>query len=200
LEGLFDSPPINEEIRKDLEAFEKDKGSEYLFTILEKLDPGSAKRIHPNDSYRLKRALEVWIATGKSLTDHWNEQRYKKSIKYNPFKILINEDRDVLYQRINNRLEQMIETGLVQEIKTLFEKGYKENNPGLTSVGYKEFIPYILRNRSFLECLEEAKKNTRNYAKRQLTWYRRMDFDLHLKSDEIDIEMVFKHIKNHFDL
>jgi len=198
LEGLFDAPPVNEEIRKELDAFEQEKGSGYLHGILERLDADSAKKIHPNDSYRLKRALEVWIATGKSLSSHWTEQQ-KDTNKYTAFRILITEDRDILYRRINHRMENMVEMGLIEEIKDLLDKGYNPTDPGLTSVGYKEFIPFILGNSSFFTCLEEAKKNTRNYAKRQATWYRRIDFNFCTKREDAEISHAIELIRNYFE-
>ncbi len=198
LEGLFEEPKVNETIREELELFENDKGSEYLYNILLKVDSESAQKIHPNDSYRLKRALEVWIATGKGISSHWKEQKRNESI-YNPFRILITEDRATLYNRINIRLEKMIEMGLIEEIQGLLNRGFKETDPGLSSVGYKEFIPYITKSASFFQCLEEAKKNSRKYAKRQLTWYRKIDYHLLLRRNGINIDTILKRVKKHFE-
>lgn len=198
LEGLFEAPPVNEDIRQELDEFEREKGSEYLFNILEKLDKESAKNIHPNDSYRLKRALEIWIATGKGISEHWKEHS-KSEKRYLPFRIYIGDDREALYKRINRRMERMVEIGLIEEIKGIMGKGYKPSDPGLTSVGYKEFIPFIESNAPFLSCLEEGKKNTRHYAKRQITWYKRIDFNLYLQSGDIDSHEVPEKIRKYFE-
>jgi tRNA dimethylallyltransferase len=194
LEGLFEAPAIPATIREDLRALEDSKGTEYLNNMLKKIDPLSAERIHPNDSYRIKRALEVWITTGKGMGQHWEEQK-SSGRDYKPFRILVTEDRQVLYERINKRIDMMIDKGLIDEIRLLLNRGYKEDDPGMTSVGYREFIPFIRENASFFSCLEEAKQNSRNYAKRQFTWYRKIDFDLVIESNH-DISDLNARIKN----
>ncbi|MBW6514989.1 MAG: tRNA (adenosine(37)-N6)-dimethylallyltransferase MiaA [Candidatus Cloacimonetes bacterium] len=194
LEGLFAAPEIPEKIRTDLEELEDSKGTDYLFQMLLNVDPNSADRIHQNDSYRIKRALEVWIATGKSLGEHWeNQEKIEK--KYNTCRIMVTEDRQILYERINSRLEKMIQDGLINEIKQILEAGYSEDDPGITSVGYREFIPFIKENTSFLTCLEEAKKDTRNYAKRQLTWYRKVFFDMIIHITDYKVHDLLDRIK-----
>ncbi len=198
LQGLCEAPAVNEGIRQELDRYEHEKGSEYLYSVLEKVDPESALKVHPNDTYRLKRALEVWIATGKKLSTHWMEQE-KQEKKYNVFRIYVDIDRDELYRRIGIRLEKMIEKGLINEIKKLLDKGYRYNDPGLTSVGYKEFLPFILENKSFLESMEQAKKNTRNYAKRQVTWYRKRSYNLKVNPCKVKVKEIHELIRNYFD-
>ena len=195
--GLFESPPIADNVRDNLDTLEANKGVKHLHLLLEEIDPVSAKRIHPNDSYRIKRALEVWIATGKSLSKHWEEQNNGKTVLL-PFRILIYENRNTLYERINNRMESMIDQGLLSEIRNLLAEGYKTTDPGMNSVGYKEFYPHILGNVGFQPCLEEAKKNTRNYAKRQLTWYRKLHYDYYVRDNEFSVDKLFHLLKNFF--
>jgi tRNA dimethylallyltransferase len=182
LEGLFAAPEIPLKVKKEIEELEDSKGTNYLHTMLKHIDPESALRVHPNDSYRIKRALEIWIATGEKVGELWQRQS-KEDKRYDPFRIMITEERDVIYERINRRLEKMIKDGLIDEIKELIKKGYGEKDPGMTSVGYREFLPYVSSNDPFTLCLEEAKKNTRNYAKRQFTWYRKIVFDLVLRNE-----------------
>ena len=198
LEGLFEAPEIPVEIRADLEDLEEQKGTEYLYQMLQKVDPPSSERIHPNDSYRIKRALEIWIATGKGLGEHWQEQE-KPDQTYKPFRIMVTEERSLLYERINNRIELMIKDGLIDEIRHLLTSGYKETDPGMSSVGYREYIPFIKENSSFLSCVEEAKKDTRNYAKRQFTWYRRINFDLIVRSSDLNLLDLTAKIKKILD-
>jgi tRNA dimethylallyltransferase len=197
LEGLFESPPVAENIRRELALLEEEKGSDYLHKLLEKVDPSSAERIHSNDSYRVKRALEVWIATGKSISKHWDEQK-KNNSEIVSFRVMVQQDRDQLYERIEKRMEEMIEKGLIDEIRKLFEMGYQESDPGMSSVGYKEFLPFIKGEATFLSCLEEAKKDTRNYAKRQLTWYRRIHFDYYTTIEEFSGKQLVEVLKKYF--
>jgi len=197
LEGLFEVPKIPTQIRDDLKELEENKGTDYLYNMLKQVDPLSAERVHPNDSYRIKRALEVWIATGKGIGKHWEEQK-SPIRKFNPFRIMVNEERELLYERINKRIDKMIDKGLIDEIRFLLEMGYKQDDPGMNSVGYREFIPFIRKNASFLSCLEEAKQNSRNYAKRQFTWYRKTNFDLVIESN-YDITRLSEKIKNYLE-
>ena len=194
LEGLFEAPSIPGKIRSDLEELEDKKGTEYLYQMLKKVDPPSADRIHQKDSYRIKRALEVWIATGKGIGEHWESQDKRKQ-QYNPLRILISEEREILYERINSRMERMIKEGLIDELRSLLAAGYHQDDPGLTSVGYREFLPFIKENDSFISCLEKAKKDSRNYAKRQFTWYRKVNFDLNIQSNHYQTDEIADKIK-----
>jgi len=107
---------------------------------------------------------------------------------------MITEDRNILYDRINNRVDKMIENGLLDEMKELATKGYKRTDPGMNTVGYKELFPFLDGEKELVECIDKIKQNTRNFAKRQLTWYRKIDFDLTLDSKNITFSNVFKEI------
>lgn len=197
LEGLFAVPEIPKEIREELETLEKEKGKEYLYQMLLKVDPQSAEKIHSNDCYRIKRALEVWIVTGRGIRELWKEQA--KDQVYKPFRLMVSEERAPLYERINLRMERMIKEGLIEEIRILLAR-YSEDVPGLKSVGYREFIPFLKRGIPFLNCLEEAKQATRNYAKRQFTWYRKVSFDRVIESKEFKASEIKDLIKKSLDI
>ncbi|MCB5231099.1 MAG: tRNA (adenosine(37)-N6)-dimethylallyltransferase MiaA [Candidatus Cloacimonas sp.] len=198
LEGLFDTDEIDIKARESIIQLEKEKGAEHLYQLLSNVDPESAKQIHPNDSYRVKRALEVCISTGKSIREHWSEQDRSTQL-FNPYRIMIVEERETLYNRINKRVEQMVEEGLIDEIQSLFDKGYKISDPGMNSVGYKEFFPYLKNNAPFDECQSEAQKNTRNYAKRQLTWYRKVNFQKLFNFSSYEPNLLLAEMRNYFE-
>jgi tRNA dimethylallyltransferase len=176
LKGLFSLPPLPQEIRQNLKQRLKEEGLAALYTDLKSLDPLFAEKISENDTQRILRGLEVAIGTGIPLSEHWQKQ--KSSCKYNAFRILIDIPRPELYQRINQRIEKMLAQGLLAEIENLFALGYDENSPGLNCLGYKEFLPYFKKEAGLEECILLAAQHQRNYAKRQVTWYRKGNFDL----------------------
>ena len=194
--GLFKSEEIPEKIKIEINQLLLKKGNDFLFKLLEKKDPQSAKRIHKNDTYRLVRALEIFQATGKTMAEHW--EKHEKSIRYNSFNILLEEDRKILYDRINNRVDKMIEIGLLKEVNNLIKSGYKFSDPGLNSVGYIEWKLYFENKLSLNECINKIKQNSRHYAKRQLTWYRKVEFDLTLTQNQVIISNILNNIKNYF--
>ncbi len=176
LKGLFFLPPLPQEIRQNLKQRLKEEGLAALYAELKSLDPLFAEKISENDTQRILRGLEVAIGTGIPLSEHWQKQ--KSSCKYNAFRILIDIPRPELYQRINQRIEKMLAQGLLAEIENLFALGYDENSPGLNCLGYKEFLPYFKKEAGLEECILLAAQHQRNYAKRQVTWYRKGNFDL----------------------
>ena len=176
LKGLFSLPPLPQEIRQNLKQRLKEEGLAALYAELKSLDPLFAEKISENDTQRILRGLEVAIGTGIPLSEHWQKQ--KSSCKYNAFRILIDIPRPELYQRINQRIEKMLAQGLLAEIENLFALGYDENSPGLNCLGYKEFLPYFKKEVGLEECILLAAQHQRNYAKRQVTWYRKGNFDL----------------------
>ena len=194
LEGIFKSPSIPREIREKLIQIAEEKGSEFLYEYLMEVDPSSAARTNPNDLHRTIRALEVYEATGKTITNLWQKNPSNKR-NFKPFNILISEDREILYKRINHRADEMLKNGLLKEMKELLKKGYNEKSPGMNTVGYKELFPYFEKKRNLEECIQEIKKNTRNYAKRQFTWYRKIDFDLTLQSSNINFSIFLQKIR-----
>ena len=193
LEGIFEAPRIPKEVRTKLWQTVQEKSSQYLYEYLKKVDPESAERANPNDLNRIIRALEIYEETGKTITQLWDEQVPKKK-NIQSYNIFVTDDRIVLYERINKRVDKMIELGLVEEIKNLLEMGYNRDDPGMNTVGYKELFPYFSDEKKLEECVEEIKKNTRNYAKRQLTWFRKIDFDLTLQVNNINFSNILREI------
>ncbi len=194
LHGLFKSPEIPKEIRENLRKQAKEKPEGYFYDYLKKIDPESAKRINKNDRHRILRAIEVYLATNKTLTEFWKEQKHTQL--FESFDILLVRDREDLYKIINKRILKMIDSGLIAEIKNILKMGYTPQDPGLNAVGYKEFIPYLKGEKSLQDAIQTAQKNTRNFAKRQFTWYRKIDFDLTLDINRIKFSDILKIILN----
>lgn len=144
-------------------------GGEYLWERLNDLDPDTANKIHPNNHRRLIRALEVIETEGKTITSIQSKQ--SDSSFFTPIIIGLEMDREKLYERINYRVDQMMEAGLLEEVRFLYERGL-ENTQALQAIGYKEFIPYFQGNQSIEESIRLLKRNSRRYAKRQYTWFR----------------------------
>lgn len=190
LNGLFQLPEISSGIRHSLAQELEQKGLSALYERLKACDPLFAARISANDRQRVLRGLEVYQATGKTLSWHWERQQREK--RFHAFRILLDPPRELLYQRINRRMKQMVSTGLVEEIQSLLKEGYKSSAPGLNSLGYKEFVPHLENSVPLTECLNLAAQHTRNYAKRQCTWYRKHKFDLTLRSSEFIISTVIQ--------
>ncbi len=168
--GMIDIPKIDDKVKKNI-ILKWDKiGQQRMYDSLKRLDYDYSKIIHPNDKQRTLRALEVIIGTGKKYSSFLNKNNKKEDFNY--ILIGINVERKSLYEIINNRVDQMIENGLVDEVKGLLKKGYSRNNPGLKAIGYKEIIDYLDGKNSLEEAVLSVKKNSRRYAKRQLTWFR----------------------------
>lgn len=188
LEGLFPLPQIPSEIRESLKARLAAEGLETLYQELKQVDPDFAAMLSPNDTQRVLRGLEVHLASGRPISEHWREQR--RDPQFRAFRVLLDPPREVLYARINRRMEQMLERGLLQEIQTLLDSGYTAASPGLSSLGYREFLPHLAGSASLEECAALAAQHTRNYAKRQCTWYRNCKFDLTIAGEDVIISDV----------
>lgn len=158
--------------RKELEAIAKEKGPEYLHNKLKEIDAVTAQKVHSNNVKRVIRALEYYNDTGKQLSEH-NEEQQKHDSPYNFKYFVLNDDRQLLYDRINKRVDKMFELGLVKEVKNLLDMGYERNLVSMQGIGYKETVAYILGEMNLEDTIELIKKNTRHFAKRQLTWFRR---------------------------
>jgi len=193
LKGIFKAPQIPNEIRQYLREAAEIKGTEFFYKKLKKIDPDSAKRINENDANRIIRALEVYETTGKTITQLWKEDNLEQK-NFQTMNIIITENRNILYERINSRVNKMMDNGLLNEMKELVDSGYKRTDPGMNTVGYKEIFPFLEGEKELFDCIDKIKKNTRNFAKRQLTWYRKIDFDLTLDSKNITFSNVFKEI------
>ena len=150
----------------------EEKGNHYLHELLRKVDPESAEEIHENIRKRVIRALEFYENCGKPISTHNKEQRQKTSA-YNSCYFVLTDDRKKLYERIESRVDQMLSKGLVDEVRTLKERGCNASMVSMQGLGYKEILEYLDGRCSLLEAVEKIKKETRHFAKRQLTWFRR---------------------------
>ncbi len=171
LEGLFAGPQRSEELRQRLREKAGQKGSSHLHRILLRLDPQAAGRIHANDVPKLIRAIEVCLASSRKMTELWQHGRQPLR-GFRILRIGLNPDRDALYARINHRAERMFDRGLVEETRALIAKNGDAASP-LGSLGYKQCVQLLQGRIDEAAVLQLAQQAHRNYAKRQMTWFRR---------------------------
>jgi tRNA dimethylallyltransferase len=193
LNGFFEGDVRDEKIRKSLEKRLVREGGQSLYEELVKLDQAAAMKIHPNNSQRIIRALEVCLAANEKFSDLQRKKLPK--LNFRVLKFGINKPRAQLYDDINRRVDQMFSDGLVEEVSGLLDRGYKKSLNSLNSVGYKEVIDYLEGSIDFETCVDLVKQNSRRYAKRQLTWFR-ADHGIKWFSipDKIDLPKVAKQI------
>jgi tRNA dimethylallyltransferase len=196
LRGLFPQVEISTEVRSRLRERLERLGPDTLYPELADADPDFAAGISSKDRQRILRGLEIFEATGIPISEHWRRQEKKQP--YDAFRVLIDPPREILYVRINHRIQDMLAKGLLDEISNLFRGGYSPGDPGLNSLGYKEFLPYLLEGALLEDCAGLAAQHTRNYAKRQCTWYRKYKFDLTLTSDERILSEITGSIERRF--
>lgn len=158
--------------RQELECLAKEKGAQYLHSMLSAVDPKAAQEIHANNVKRVIRALEYFKETGEPISLH-NEQEYQKTSPYNFAYFVLNEEREKLYDKINRRIDLMVEHGLIEEVKALKEKGYTRDMVSMQGLGYKEILDYLSGKCTLEEALYILKRDTRHFAKRQITWMKR---------------------------
>ena len=172
----IDYPEIqtNLEYRKELEKIVEEKGLQYLFEKAVELDKEAMKNISPNDKKRILRVLEIYKETGKTKTELERESR-KNGIPYDYKIFAINMPREILYDRINRRVDIMIEKGLIDEVSSLYEKYGESLLTSMQAIGYKEVVEFLKGNCTKEEMIEKIKMETRRYAKRQLTWFRKIE-------------------------
>jgi len=173
IDGIFDSAEKDEKYRKELLQKRKDFGNEFLYEELKKVDLTSAERMLPQNWKRVMRALEVFHTTGEPIWKHHLKQSTQTEKKYLFRQYGLNWDRKILYENINYRVDWMIENGLIEEVKTILNLGYDKSLNSLNTVGYKEIIQYLDGINSLERSVELIKRNTRHYAKRQMTWFRK---------------------------
>ena len=183
----FSQHEDKESYRKELEQLAKEKGKEYLYEILKKKDPEYAKITHCNNVKKVIRALEYYKETGKKLSEHNEEQRQKES-PYNFAYFVLYHDREELYDRINRRVDLMMEEGLLFEVESLIKEGYTKNLVSMQGLGYKEFFDYFDGRMTLEDTVDKIKKDTRHFAKRQLTWFRREKEVIWLNKKEYEQE------------
>lgn len=159
--------------REELEALAASQGIEAVIEKLQKVDPESAARLHPSDQKRIIRAMEVYLETGMTITEH-NRKTQEIPPKYQPIRFaLADRQRQTLYDRIDRRVDAMLEAGLMEEIQGLLARGIPEKCTAMQAIGYKEFVAALHGECSMEEAAQQVKQSSRRYAKRQLTWFRR---------------------------
>jgi tRNA dimethylallyltransferase len=170
LQGLFHSNPVDPVIRERLLKEASENGSRSLHDRLKQVDPDAAERLHPNDAYRIIRALETIESSGRSISAHQQDHRFEDE-PFNALKIGLQMDRQALYDRIDRRVDLMIEAGLVDEVKKLLELGYSADLKSMQSIGYRHMADYIQGQLTWDEAVRTLKRDTRRFAKRQFTWF-----------------------------
>jgi tRNA dimethylallyltransferase len=190
----FSKTQVDWEYREELKNNVLKNGEGYIYNQLMEVDKQSAEKINPNDTKRVIRALEIYKTTGKTMTFHNEKSRLYPS-KYS-FKLFgLNMQRQSLYKRIEERVDNMIKQGLLEEVKKIEELGYDEKRIPMQALGYKEIIKYLKGENTLEESIEIIKRDSRRYAKRQLTWFRRIENIKWFQSDEEDYEEIIKKIK-----
>lgn len=196
VDGFFDGPSADNKIRENLEKRMEIEGAEALLEELSKIDPKAASKMLPTNTRRIIRALEVYQITGFPISDL---QKENLEPKYKPIMVGISWERRLLYERINKRVDWMLQNGLLKEVKQLIEKGYTSNLNALQTVGYQEVFKYLDDKLTYDEMVRLIKQNSRRYAKRQLTWFRRDErikwFEAH---NEDDLLTLSRNILNYF--
>lgn len=173
LDGLFPGGKSPPKIRQKLEKEVQKKGLESLRTKLMKVDPVYSQKIHSHDKVRIIRALEVYLSTKKPFSEHFSYT--KSSVEdFNIIKIGLKLDRQDLYKSIEQRTDKMFERGLIQEVTDLLQKGVDESSPPFRALGYKHALQYLKKEISLEDAISLTKRDTRRYAKRQVTWFKKM--------------------------
>jgi tRNA dimethylallyltransferase len=170
IHGLFESGSGNPEIRLNLKKEADAKGTAELYHRLCECDPKAAAKIHPRDAFRIVRALEIYETTGQPISTCHQEHRMAPPL-FDVLKIGLSRRREVLYERINRRVDLMVDEGLVDEVKSLLKRGYSSELKPLQSIGYRHVLDFIEGRVSWDDTLQTLKQDTRRYAKRQLTWF-----------------------------
>lgn len=190
----FGNCPQNFAVREKYKKLASEKGNEFVFEILKNVDPISAEKLHPNDVKRVIRALEIFETTGKPKS----EQTVNKISEYDYKLLLLNCDRPLLYERINKRVDLMMKNGLENEVRELVKSGLTQENQSMQGIGYKEFFDYFDSKITYEQLVEKIKQDSRNYAKRQLTWFKHMQNIEEVNIDNIDniIDSIKKWLSN----
>lgn len=201
MDGLFEGPSADWEYRKYLKSVAIEKGPEYLHRMLADIDPETAGKLHANDLKRIIRALEVFKKTGCRMSS-FQTQFGHKNPRYDCIVVAIDYDRNVLYGRIEERVDRMFQRGLVDEVHVLLDKPQKLSKQASQALGYKEVIDFFNGKYTLLEVIETIKKRTRRFAKRQMTWFRSFSDVLWICADVNDdtkllSEKVFQYFTKH---
>ena len=186
-------------LREELADYAKTHGNEAVLEMLKEIDPISAARLHPNNLRRIIRAIEFYRLTGTTISAH-QEMTKQHEGRYAPIMFCIDYDRQILYDRINKRVDIMLEDGLLDEVKGLMERGYTTALNSMKAIGYKELIAYFSGGTSLDEAVELIKQSSRRYAKRQLTWFRRDKRIIWLDADGDVLHEAYEKVKKIYNL
>ena len=195
----FNETSGDPEYRESLQRLAEEKGREYVFDMLRKVNPDAAERLHINNFRRIIRALEVYHLGGEQISEEKASE-----LAYDVFAIGLGWERSVLYERINRRVEIMIEQGLYNEVEGLLKNGISDSCQSMKGIGYKELLPAVRREISLDEAADKIKQNTRHFAKRQLTWYRKMPYirwyDAQAEVDEKLADKIYHDMAGYYGL
>lgn len=193
MKGLEFAPLPQSGVREELTTIAREQGIQVLMEQLRAVDPESAARIHPSNQKRVIRALEIYLESGKTMTQH-NLETQEKGDKYDPLWIGLDYvNREALYSRIDRRVDLMLEQGLLRELEALLARGIPENATSMQAIGYKELMGYLHGECSLEEAAELLKRSSRRYAKRQRTWFHRNPkINWLMLEDEPDFDEVFR--------
>lgn len=195
----FNETSGDPEYRESLQRLAEEKGREYVFDMLRKVNPDAAERLHINNFRRIIRALEVYHLGGEQISEEKASE-----LAYDVFAIGLGWERSVLYERINRRVEIMIEQGLYNEVEGLLKNGISDSCQSMKGIGYKELLPAVRGEISLDEAADHIKQNTRHFAKRQLTWYRKMPYirwyDAQAEADEKLADKIYHDMAGYYGL
>lgn len=194
-----DSADSNLELRDELSNIASEKGAKYLHDMLRAIDAKSADEIHENNIKRVIRAIEYYKMTGEKISEH-NEKESQKVSPYNYCYFVIDDDRDKIYERIDLRVDKMVENGLIEEVKALMEKGYSpDKNISMLGLSYKEIYDYLKGACELSEAIRLIKRDTRHFAKKQLTWFKREKevIWINRSSEDEMLAIIMDTLKNH---
>ena len=199
----FDNEAYDIKLRHQLEKLMKEKGEDYMHELLSELDKESASIIPKENKKRVIRAIEFFKLTGKKISEH-NKLQRKKDSPYKHFFFVLNDDRAALYNRIDKRVDDMIKDGLESEVKALLELGLNESMTAMQGIGYRQMVKYLQGEYSLDDAIEKIKADTRHFAKRQLTWFKREKDAIWYNINEFNYDLLavadnmYKYIKeNH---
>lgn len=193
----FAKSDANNELRESLRLELEEHGIDYMHEKLRSLDEESANRIHKNNTKRVIRALEVCLS-GEKMNDFSRDLKFND--KYEPIIIVLNRERDHLYERINKRVDIMLEKGLIDEVKNLLNMGYSKDLVSMQGIGYKEIIKYLDGEYTYDEAIEVIKRDSRRYAKRQITWFKRYESAKWFNLDEYnDFDILEKDVLTYIE-
>jgi tRNA dimethylallyltransferase len=193
-QGIFPGPQIDPSVRERLKRESAEKGGDFLFRRLQSIDPNTASGIHPNDLSRTLRALEVFDSTGMPISFFRDQHRFQDR-PYRTLKIGLEADRKMLYQRIEQRVDQMIERGLLQEVVGLMDMGYGPELKPMQSLGYKQIIQFVSNEMEWEDAIRLMKRDTRRYAKRQWTWFK-ADPEVLWRNEATDRKQIFEEVES----